>query len=256
MSNQRVDFGNWIRWRLVLVFYAVAVAIAGAGMFLEAPLRLALFALTALPLGTAVYLTWLAAAFSDRGGGMQRRLWRLVLDELRWDGRGVALDVGTGQGALAIGLAERFPGARVIGADLWGADWAYSQEACERNARVAGVDGRTRFVQASASSLPFESGEMDAVVSHFVFHEVKDVDDPRLVIREALRVLKPGGAFCFQDMFLDERLYGDVDDLLATLRGWGLREVRFSRLSDRLSIPAGMRGRRVLGAAALIAGVK
>jgi ubiquinone/menaquinone biosynthesis C-methylase UbiE len=38
--------------------------------------------------------------------------------------------------------------------------------------------------------LPFADEHFDAVVSNFVFHEVKDVKDKRAVIKEALRVLK------------------------------------------------------------------
>ena len=97
---------------------------------------------------------------------------------------------------------------------------------------------------------------MNAVVSHFVFHEVKDEGGPLGALKEAVRVLKTGGAFSFQDMFLDKRLYGDVDALLKALRGWGLRQVHFSRLSEQIQIPWGMGGRRVLGLAGLITGYK
>lgn len=40
----------------------------------------------------------------------------------------------------------------------------------------------------------------DAAVSNFVFHEVRTQPDKRQVVREALRVVKKGGSFAFQDM--------------------------------------------------------
>lgn len=253
----RVRFGNWIRVRILLAWLTVGVALAVAGALVSDPLgRLVLWLAAAPPLGIGLFLSYLYAAFSDRGGGVQRRLWAVVLDRLAWDGRGQALDIGTGQGALAIGLAERLPAVRVVGVDLWAAGWEYSRAACERNARAAGVADRVRFERASAAALPFPDGTFDAVVSHFVFHEVRDGGGPRAALREAVRVLRPGGRFCVQDMFLDRRLYGRVEELLDMLRACGLREVAFSRLADLGPVPWGMGGRRVLGAAGVIIGLR
>lgn len=256
-GSVRPRFGNWIRLRIVLSHLAIGAVLAVAGGLASNPgVRLALLAAATVPLGIGLFLTYLYVAFSDGGGRVQRRLWDVVLDALPWDGRGAALDIGTGQGALAIGLAERFSSAQVVGIDLWASDWAYSKAACEHNASGIGVADRVRFERASASALPFDDGTFDAVVSHFVFHEVRGNDGPRVALREAVRVLKPGGVLCVQDMFLDRRRYGRVDDLLDMLRASGLREVQFSRLSDRIRIPRGMGGRRVLGAAGLITGVR
>ena len=253
----RVRFGNWIRVRILLAWLTVGVALAVAGALVSDPLgRLVLWLAAAPPLGIGLFLSYLHAAFSDRGGRVQRRLWAVVLDRLAWDGRGQALDIGTGQGALAIGLAQRFADARVVGVDLWAADWEYSRAGCLRNAGAAGVADRVRFERASAAALPFPDATFDAVVSHFVFHEVRDGGGPKGALGEAVRVLRPGGRFCVQDMFLDRRLYGRVEDLLDMLRACGLREVALSRLADLGPIPRGMGGRRVLGAAGVITGLR
>jgi hypothetical protein len=76
------------------------------------------------------------------------------------------------------------------------------------------------------------------------------------VIREALRVIRKGGAFAFQDMFLDEKLYGDIDTLLRTIRSWGIEEVYFVATGAMLNLPRLLRHPRVLGKAALIYGRK
>jgi ubiquinone/menaquinone biosynthesis C-methylase UbiE len=119
-----------------------------------------------------------------------------------------------------------------------------------------GVEQRTRFQTASASNMPFEDGAFDAAISHFVFHEVTDAPDKRAVIREALRVIRKGGAFAFQDMFLDTTLYGDSDTLLHTIRSWGIAEIYFVETSTLLNLPWLLRHPRVLGKAALIYGRK
>ncbi len=253
----KARFGNWIRVRILLTFLAVGAALATGGfVFVADPLwRAASWAVAVVPIGIGLFLTYLYFMFSE-AGGVQRKLWDVVLSRLAWEGQGEALDIGTGQGALAVQLAVRKPAARVIGVDLWAADWAYSKAACERNAVALGVGDRVRFERASAAALPFGDASMDAVVSHFVFHEVCDDGGPKGALKEAVRVLKPGGAFAVQDMFLDARVYGDVDALLDELRAWGLEDVALARLSELTRIPWGMGGRRVLGCAAVIVGVR
>jgi SAM-dependent methyltransferase len=94
------------------------------------------------------------------------------------------------------------------------------------------------------------------VVSNLVFHEVGDVRDKRELIREALRVLKRGGAFAFQDLFLVKRHYGDVDDLVGVIRSWGTREVAFVDTSDSEFIPKALRLPFMLGRIGIIYGKK
>lgn len=256
-AKKSARFGNWIRVRILLLHLAVGVALVASGWLLVAePLwRWLMCAAAVVPLGIGLFLAYLYFMFSE-AGGVQRKLWDVVPGRLAWEGRGEALDIGTGQGALAVGLAVRKPLARVTGVDLWAADWAYSKAACERNAVALGVGDRVSFSRASAAALPFDDASMDAVVSHFVFHEVSDGGGPLGALKEALRVLKPGGAFSVQDMFFDTRVYGDVDALLEKLREWGLEDVRVWRLSELVRIPWGMGGRRVLGCAGVIVGMK
>jgi ubiquinone/menaquinone biosynthesis C-methylase UbiE len=106
------------------------------------------------------------------------------------------LDIGCGSGALTIGLAKALSTAQVTGIDFWGADWEYSKDQCERNARIEGVARRATFVRQGAASLQFDAAAFDVVVSCLTFHEVRDVTDKSLVIAEALRVLCPGGPVC------------------------------------------------------------
>ena len=251
----KAKFGNWIRLRIVVTFLLVGVALAGAAFLVGDPVwRIAEGAVAAVLLGIGIYLTYVYLMFG--AGGVQRRLWDSVLEALVWDGVGEALDIGTGQGALAVGLAQRWPDARVVGVDLWAADWEYSKAACERNAQAMGVESRVRFERASAAALPFGEASMDAVVSHFVFHEVKDGGGPLRAMAEAVRVLKPGGALAVQDMFFDRRVYGEAGALVEKLRAMGLVDVQLAPLSARVRIPWGMGGRRVLGCAGLVTAVK
>ena len=42
-----------------------------------------------------------------------------------------------------------------------------------------------------------------------------------------MRVLKKGGEFALQDLFYIERMFGKAEDLLDTIKSWGVREVEF-----------------------------
>ena len=255
--NTVPNYGNWIRRRKIYTFWRIGVLsllLAFIPMYLL--IRVILFISALIFVGLGSYLSFIAYQFSAKGGGCQEKLWQDVIEHLAWDGDGRALDIGTGNGPLAIRVAMKYPAAQVIGIDYWGEDWEYTQNICEENAAIEGVSERTEFKKASASELPFADAEFDAILSHFVFHEVADTPDKREVIKEALRVLKKGGVFSFQDMFLDEKLYGKREELVETMRNWGLQEVQFLDTHEILSIPPLLNTSRALGNCSIIYGRK
>jgi len=96
------------------------------------------------------------------------------------------LDVGCGTGVVAITAART--GARVHGVDLT----PELLERARRNAKIANFE--IDFREGDAEALPFDEGRFDVVVSQFghMFAPRPDV-----VMREMLRVLKPGGTVAF-----------------------------------------------------------
>jgi SAM-dependent methyltransferase len=248
---EKPDYGNWVSTKLI--YGPIAIGIPLLGLSLVSPI----LGLCALPfLLSSAYFAYARHLFSPNGGGIQTRIWDLVLDCLGWDGEGEALDIGCGNGPLAIRLARRYPTAHVTGIDYWGAAWQYSKEACERNAQIEGVAGRTVFQKASAAALPFEDASFDVAVSNFVFHSVMDTKDKRALVKEALRVVKKGGRFSFQDQFLDRALYGEVADLLEEIKSWGIQEVAFSDTSGADFLPGALKLRFMAGNMSIIYGTK
>ena len=249
--GHEVDYGNWVSRKFIyipgilsLIFFGLSyislLFLIGALIFL-------------LP---ASYFCYAYYKFSPRGGNLQARIRDLLFAHLIWDGDGKLLDIGCGNGALAIEAAKRYPKSRVTAIDYWGGSWEYSKEACERNAEIAGVTGRTLFQKASAASLPFEEEFFDVAVSNFVFHEVADAKDKKELIKEALRVVKKGGLFVFQDLFLLKRIYGEPQDLLATVKSWGVQDVKFVNTSDQEFIPGAMKLPFMVGRIGIIYGQK
>jgi len=92
------------------------------------------------------------------------------------------LDVGAGAGSSAIAAARR--GGTVTALDLS----PELLEVAQQNAEIAGVKFETK--QADAHQLPFEANSFDVVISAFGHMVMPDGEG---VLREMLRVLKPGG---------------------------------------------------------------
>jgi SAM-dependent methyltransferase len=250
-TNTNPDYGNWVSNRLIYGSVILGIIFLGLSFLFKILIILAVFFFVCF-----VYFLYARRQFSPRKGNLQNRVRDLVPGYLEWDGHGEALDIGCGNGPLVVALAKKYPQSRVTGIDYWGSDWDYSQAGCEENACLEGVSDRTSFQKASASTLPFDDGRFDAVVSNFVFHEVHDTKDKRALIKEALRVLKKGGAFSFQDLFLVKAYYGETEDLLETIRNWGLERVDFVKTNELDFIPPALKLPFMLGQIAVIHGRK
>lgn len=120
---------------------------------------------------------------------------------------------------------------------------------------MEGVGGRITFRKADAAKLPFLDETFDGAVSNFVFHEVRTQRDKQALIREALRVLKPGAPFAFQDVFFNKRMYGDVNAFVDSLRPY-VHDIHFVDTRRPEGAPAFLNTKLVLGEMGMIYGRK
>ena len=93
------------------------------------------------------------------------------------------LEIGIGTGRIALPLHAR--GQPVFGIDLSLAMMGELQK------KLAGRSARVAFGQADANDLPFADATFDAAYAVHVYHLVANW---QLALRQALRVVKPGGA--------------------------------------------------------------
>lgn len=251
-QTEKPHYGNWVSAKMIFIPGALTLAFLILSLIFVLPLLIA----SAVFFLAFVYFVYARYRFSPKGGNIQFRLQDLLVDHLEWDGNGRALDIGCGNGSVTIMTAKKFPTAQVTGIDYWGGVWEYSKGVSERNADIEGVAGRVTFQRASASALPFEDDFFDAVTSNDVFHMVSDVKDKRELIKEALRVVKKGGKFAFQDLFLWKSVYGELDDLLETIRSWGIERIEFLDTSNSDFIPKALKLPFMVGTIGILYGQK
>src|SRR5690349_3685556 len=126
------------------------------------------------------------------------------------------LDVGTGTGQLALAALERWPGATVVGIDVSSGMTAVAEAEAKR---VLGRDGAKRFSirLTPADELPFEDASFDLAISSFVYQLV---ERRARALREARRVLRPGGILAYVSWLEDDRAFRPeqvFDDILDDL---------------------------------------
>lgn len=137
-------------------------------------------------------MAWFERAFC-RSGPWRAFTRRAVLP---WALQGVdlegdVLEVGAGSGAMAAGILESFPDARLVVTDY---DPSMG-EAARR--RLDALGTRASVEQADATKLRYEDATFDAVVSFIMLHHVVDWED---ALAEVARVLRPGGVFVGYDL--------------------------------------------------------
>lgn len=253
----QLNYGNWIRKKILLILGLCALGMGILSLipfgFLYQLVMACLFVITFI---SFLFPLYSYVMFSQKGGRIQDKVYNLIIRHLGPPIAGRLLDIGSGNGVLAVKLAQQHGEAEVVGIDYWGKDWEYSKGVCDKNAQIGGVEKRVHFQKGDAAALEFASDTFDGAVSNLTFHEVRSVADKREVIREALRVVKGRGRFAFVDYFYNAKLYGTAAEFENYLQGLKLSHFEMKPLREMIELPLLLRHPKILGQVGIVYGRK
>lgn len=106
---------------------------------------------------------------------------------------GTVLDVGTGPGDIAILLAQRAPGLKVLAIDLG----EHMLKMARENVARAGLADRIEVRRADAKDTGVQAQSIDLVISNSLAHHIPE---PEEFFRELGRVARPGAALFVKDL--------------------------------------------------------
>ncbi|MBZ5602510.1 MAG: methyltransferase domain-containing protein [Acidobacteriia bacterium] len=130
-------------------------------------------------------------------------------------GTGRVLDMGAGSGRSSLMVLEARPQATLVALDLFGESYAehfnvsgtdVGTAKLRANLQAAGVENRASIQPGDMRQMPFEPATFDAIVSAYAIDHLNRTGMEK-ALREANRVLKPGGEFLMmviaKDAWLD-----------------------------------------------------
>ena len=107
------------------------------------------------------------------------------------------LDLGTGTARIPIILADRIPQCRIMAADAS----IPMLDIARINVDIGGVTERVQLMLLDAKQLEWEDGFFTGVMSNSIVHHIPE---PMVVLKEAVRVVEPGGWLFFRDLVRPE----------------------------------------------------
>jgi SAM-dependent methyltransferase len=252
--TEKPHYSTWIRMNKIVIFWVLAIAFLGVGFASFAKIWLLISFVPGLIFAYIAFIvTMTHVRFSKAGGDYQNKIHEFLLSHKSV--KGETVEIGCGNGSLIIKSAMGDKASHHVGMDYWGSNWKYSLEQCQTNAILEGLDN-VEFSKGTAAKMEFADGRFSSVLSCLTFHEVQDESNKLNVVKEALRILKPNGCFVFLDLFEDRKYYPSMDGVRLAVERAGCTITTDKRLSELMTLPYPLKGKKALRFARLLCGTK
>jgi len=149
-------------------------------------------------------------------------VYKTILDQVKLRGTERILDIGCGRGLFSLMTAQRLvkatrpnrPRGRILAEDIW----TESQTIVRRNAMKNGFGDLIVSGHNDVTDLIHPDNHFDVVVASMVIDVFQLQQERVMIVREMLRVLRPGGTLVLWDPKVTELIHmefatiGEVDD--------------------------------------------
>ncbi|MFM7428212.1 MAG: methyltransferase domain-containing protein [Elainella sp.] len=153
-----------------------------------------------------------------QGDAMLRQSFHTLVQQQLASPPQTILDLGCSVGMSTFALQSLYPQAQITGVDLSPYFLAVAQyQARRRAAAHQQPDGPAiTWVHAAAEATGLPDGSFDLVSAHLLFHELPQAA-ALAILREARRLLRPGGHLAIMDMNPDSEVYAKMPPYILTL---------------------------------------
>lgn len=136
-----------------------------------------------------------------------------------------ALDIGVGTALIPIEICQNIQAIRITGIDLA----ASMLHVAKCNIEVAGLTDQIRLDLIDAKALPYLDEQFSVVMSNTILHHIPE---PLAVLRQAWRVVAPGGLLFIRDLLRPET--DEAVDRLVAQHAAGANERQRRMFDDSL----------------------
>lgn len=113
-NQNKLNYGNWIPTKNIFIPFILTVLFTGILLIIDTfYIKIIISIVVFILFVFFLYNLYAFRLLGKKSGKIQRQFYNALLNKLNWDGKGKAIDIGTGNGFLAVLIAREYAQAKV-----------------------------------------------------------------------------------------------------------------------------------------------